>query len=168
VINGFVGLTIAGWIHTVFSTVGILVGAEQVIRTRRDRLHRWLGYVYVGCMVVGDIAILTVYRFNGRFNVFHVGAIVNLLCIGMALLPMLARPRPLQWKLKHYMWICWSYVGLLSAALTEFIIRTQPMGSRGATILATMLATGFVCGTGAWLIGRYRPQPVPERNSVAR
>jgi uncharacterized membrane protein len=162
-INGFVDLTVAGWIHTIFSTIGILVGAEQVIRTRRDRLHRWLGYVYVTVMVVGDIAILTVFRFNGRFNVFHVGAIANLLCIGMALWPMLARPRPLQWKLKHYMWICWSYVGLLAAALTEFIIRTQPLPGRGATIIATMLATTFVCGVGAWLIQRNRPKPVPQR-----
>ena len=59
------------------------------------------------------------------------------------------------------MWICWSCVGLLSAALTEFIIRTQALPGRGATIIATILATGFVCGTGAWLISRYRPQPFP-------
>jgi len=163
VINGFVGLTVAGWIHTVFSSVGILVGAEQVLRTRRDRLHKWFGYVYVTVMVIGDLAILTVYRFNGHFNVFHVGAIVNLVCITLALRPMLARPRPVQWKLKHYMWICWSYVGLLSAALTEFIIRTQPLPGRGATIIATILATSFVCGVGAWLITRYRPKPAPER-----
>ena len=162
-INGFVNLTLAGWIHTLFSTIGILVGAEQVLRTRRDRLHRWLGYVYVVCMVVGDVAILTVYRFNGHFNVFHVGAIANLFCIAMALWPMLRKPRPLQWKLTHYMWICWSYVGLLAAALTEFIIRTQPLPGRGATIIATILATTFVCGVGAWLITRYRPKPVPER-----
>ena len=162
-INGFVGLTIAGWIHTVFSTIGILVGAEQVIRTRRDRLHRWLGYVYVVCMVAGDLAILTVCRFNGRFNVFHVGAVANLLCIGMALWPMLAEPRPAQWKLKHYMWICWSYVGLLAAALTEFIVRTQPIPGRGASIVVTIAATTFVCAVGAWLIGRNRPAPVAPR-----
>ena len=159
-INGFVGLTVAGWIHTILSSIGIVVGAEQVLRTRRDFLHKCLGYVYVVCMVVADVAILTVYRFNHHFNVFHVGAIANLLCIGMALQPMLAKPRPVQWKLKHYMWICWSYVGLLAAALTEFIIRTQPLPGRGATILATILATSFVCGMGAWLITRHRPQAV--------
>ena len=162
-INGFVNLTLAGWIHTIFSTIGILVGAEQLLRTRRDRLHKWLGYVYVTCMVTGDLAILTVYRFNHHFNVFHVGAIANLFCIAMALWPMLRKPRPLQWKLTHYMWICWSYVGLLAAALTEFIIRTQPLPGRGATIIATILATTFVCGVGAWLITRHRPKPAPER-----
>ena len=160
-INGFVGLTVAGWIHTILSSVGIVVGAEQLLRTRRDRLHRWFGYVYVVAMVTADFAILTVYRFNGHFNAFHVGAIANLVCLFMALRPMLARPRPLQWRLKHYMWICWSYVGLLSAALTEFIIRTQPLPGRGATIIATIVATSFVCGLGAWLISRYRPKPFP-------
>jgi hypothetical protein len=65
------------------------------------------------------------------------------------------------------MWICWSYVGLLAAALTEFIIRTQPLPGRGATILATMLASTFVCGVGAWLIHRNRPPLVPERANAA-
>lgn len=162
-INGFVNLTTAGWIHTILSSVGILVGAEQLLRSRRDRLHRWLGYVYVAAMLTADLAILSVYRFNGHFNVFHVGAVVNMACIFIALQPMLARPRPLQWKLRHYMWMCWSYVGLLSAALTEFIIRTQPLPGRGATILATILATGFVCGLGAYLIQRNRPMPAIGR-----
>ena len=162
-INGFVDLTIAGWIHTILSSVGILVGAEQLLRTRRDRLHRWFGYVYVTAMVTADFAILTVYRFNGHFNAFHVGALANLLCIGMALQPMLAKPRPRQWKVKHYMWMSWSYVGLLSAALTEFIVRTQPLPGRGASLVATVLATSFVCMAGAWVIRRHKPAPVPER-----
>jgi uncharacterized membrane protein len=161
-INGFVNLSTAGWIHTVLSTAGIAVGAEQLLRSRRDRLHRWLGYVYVTAMLVADVAILTVYRFNGHFNAFHVGALANILCIGMALRPMLANPRPRQWKLTHYMWIAWSYVGLLSAALTEFIVRTQPLPGRGASIVATIAATSAVCLAGAWLIARYKPRPAPE------
>lgn len=160
-INGFVDLTTAGWVHTVLASVGILVGAEQLIRTRRDWWHRQLGYVYVASMVVADLSILSVYRFNGRFNAFHVGAIVNLLCLWMALHPMLASPRPLQWRLKHYMWVSWSYVGLLAAALTEFIIRTQPLGSDGAAILATVFASTVVGVVGAVLIQRFRPNPVP-------
>ena len=161
-INGFVDLTLAGWFHTILSSLGIIVGAEQLIRTRRDRLHRWLGYVYVLSMLAADLAILTVYRFNGHFNVFHVGALVNMFCVGMALRPMLVRPRPRQWKLIHFMWIAWSYVGLLCAALTEFIIRTQPLPGRGATILATILATSFVGLVGAFLIYKFKPAPVPE------
>ena len=158
-INGFVDLTAAGMAHTVLSALGLVLGAEQMLRRRRDRWHRWFGYAYVAAMVSGDLAILTVYRFNGHFNAFHVGALANLLCIGMALQPMLARPRPLQWRLKHYMWISWSYVGLWAAALTEFIVRTQPLSGKGASIVATILATSLVCAIGAWLIGRNRPQP---------
>ncbi len=162
-INGFVGLSAAGWVHTALSSAGIVLGAEQLLRTRRDRLHRWFGYAYVACMLSADTAILTVYKFNGHFNAFHVGALANMLCIGMALQPMLARPRPLQWKARHYMWICWSYVGLWAAALTELLVRTQPLPSRGASLLVTMAATTFVCVLGAWLIGRHRPAPARER-----
>ncbi len=161
-INGFVDLTIAGWIHTVLSTTGILVGAEQLIRTRRDRLHRWLGYVYVGSMLVADCTILTVYRFSGHFNVFHVGAIVNMVMIALALRPMLARPRPRQWRVMHYMFISWSYVGLLAAALTELVIRTQPLGPGGPTIFATMVASTLVATVGAVLIQRHKPKLVAD------
>jgi uncharacterized membrane protein len=157
VINGFVNLTAAGWVHTVLSAFGLVLGAEQMLRRRRDRWHRWFGYAYVVAMVTGDLAILTVYRFNGHFNAFHVGALANLLCIGMALQPMLARPRPQQWRLKHYIWISWSYVGLWAAALTEFIVRTQPLPGRAASIIVTIAASGLVTGIGAWLIARNRP-----------
>ena len=156
-INGFVDLTPAGWIHTVLATVGILAGAGQFLRTRRDQLHRRVGYVYVASMTVADLSILTVYRFNGGFNAFHVGAIANLICLGMALRPMLAKPRPRQWRLTHYMWVGWSYVGLLAAALTELIIRTQPLGN-GGTIIATVVASTGVAVVGALLIQRYRPK----------
>ena len=166
-INGFVNLSTAGMIHTVLSSVGILVGAEQVLRQRRDRLHRYFGYVYVVSMLVADIAILTVYRFNGHFNMFHVGALANMLCTGMALQPMLSSPRPEQWRLKHYIWICWSYVGLLAAALTEFIVRTQPMGSRAASLVATVLATSFVALVGAFLIRKNQPARAPARVAPA-
>ncbi len=162
-INGFVGLTVAGWIHTILSGSAIAMGAEQVLRTRRDRLHRWIGYAYVVALLVGDIAILTVYRFNGHFNMFHVGAVANLLCLGMAMRPMWARPRPPQWKLTHYMWISWSYVGLLAAALTEFVVRTQPIPGKAASIVVTIAASGLVTGIGAWLIARNKPAPAPVR-----
>jgi uncharacterized membrane protein len=158
-INGFVDLTVAGAIHTVLSSVGIVVGAEQLIRTRRDRLHRRLGYVYVGAMLVADVAILTVYRFSGHVNVFHVGAIVNIAMIALGLRPMLATPRPAQWRITHYMFISWSYVGLVAAALTELVIRTQPVGAGGPTIVATIVASMLVAGIGAVLIERHKPRP---------
>ena len=158
-INGFADLTVAGWIHTVLASVGILVGAEQVLRRRRDVLHRRLGYLYVASMLIADVSILTVYRFNGHVNAFHAGAIMNVVCIAMALQPMLSRPRPRQWRIKHYLWMCWSYVGLLAAALTELIIRTQPLDSKGATIIVTMVASTSVAVMGAVLIQQNRPAP---------
>ncbi len=157
-INGLADLTVAGWVHTVLASVGIIVGAEQVLRRRRDRLHRRLGCVYVVSMVIADCVILTVYRFSGRFNVFHVGALVNLVTMAVAMRPMLRSPRPAQWRLTHYMWITWSYVGLLAAALTEFVIRTQPFGIGGAAVAATIVSSMLVTGVGAVLIQLNRPK----------
>lgn len=75
-------------------------------------------------MLIADVAILTVCRFNGQFNMFHVGAVANIACVDIDLWPMLVKPRPAQWRLRHYMWICWSYDGLWAAAPTELIVRT--------------------------------------------
>ena len=55
------------------------------------------------------------------------------------------------------MFICWSYVGLLAAALTEFVIRTQPLGQGGPTIIATIVASMLVVCVGAVLIQRNKP-----------
>ena len=159
-INGFADLTIAGTVHTVLSLAGIMTGAEQVLRKQRDQLHRRLGYVYVASMLVADVAVLTVYRFSGGFNAFHAGALVNMACIGMAMRPMLTKPRPPKWKLTHYMWICWSYVGLLAAASTELLIRTQPIADKGTTIIVTIAASISTALVGAALIRRHRPKTI--------
>lgn len=42
-VNGFVNLTAAGTVHVARTCVGIIVGAEQLPRRRRDRMHRYQG-----------------------------------------------------------------------------------------------------------------------------
>jgi hypothetical protein len=65
--------------------------------------------------------------------------------------------RPPKWKLTRHMWIGWSCIGLLAAALTELFIRTPPLPERGATIVATILVSSLVCTVGVVLIRRHRP-----------
>jgi uncharacterized membrane protein len=115
--------TTFGAIHTAAASVGIITGATQVIRTQRGTFHRRLGYTYIGAMVVADISVMAVKEFTGSFNFFHALAAFNLITMALALRPMLMKPRPYQWKLNHYMWICWSYAGLLAAGMTEFLLR---------------------------------------------
>jgi hypothetical protein len=150
-------LTLAGAIHTVLALFGIAVGAIQLLRTKGGASHRALGYAYVYAMLFADGAAMLIYRFTGQFNVFHVGAIVNFVLIVIAMVPLLQNPRPVNWKLRHYYRITWSYVGLIAAAVTELIVRTVRLTheqgwavSGGVAVLVT--AIGYV------LIERFRPR----------
>lgn len=147
----------AGAVHAVVAMLCIAVGLIQFLRPKRGAGHRARGYFYVYAMLVGDGTAMLVYRFTGAFNLFHLGAIVNFACIVAAIVPLLRSPRPANWRLKHYYFISWSYVSLMSAAATEIAVRVLPLTTRGQIGL-TALALSIVIMTLAYLlIGKYRP-----------
>ena len=92
------GLTIAGAAHTLLAMSGILIGSIQLLRPKRGPGHRARGYAFVYAMLVADAAALLVYRFTGSFNILHVGALMNLGCVLLAMVPVLRSPRPANWK----------------------------------------------------------------------
>ncbi|HVX87688.1 MAG TPA: DUF2306 domain-containing protein [Gemmatimonadales bacterium] len=145
--------TALGHVHLWAASLALLLGAFQLVRLRRDALHRRVGYAYVTALGVSDLTALTVYEFTGGFNVFHALALYSLVCLGLALRPMLTTPRPFQWRRVHYLWIAWSYAGLSAAAATEFLVRVAHMEGWLASVVGTLP----VIGIGAFLIGRFAP-----------
>lgn len=149
----------AGAVHAILAILCIGVGLIQFLRPKRGAGHRARGYLYVYAMLVADGTAMLVYQFSGSFNLFHVGAIVNFACIVSAIVPLLRSPRPANWRLKHYYFISWSYVSLISAAATEIAVRVVSFTSRGQVGL-TALALSLLTMTIAYaLIGKYRPPP---------
>jgi uncharacterized membrane protein len=151
------GLTLAGTVHTVLAILGIAVGLIQFMRPKRGPGHRARGYAFVYAMLIADGATMLVFQFTGRFNILHVGAIANLVCIVAAVIPVLRTPRPANWKSRHYHWMSWSYVGLLAAAATELAVRSSHLATRGQAWAATAAVTALVTGIGYVIIDRYRP-----------
>lgn len=93
------GLTLAGAIHTALAMSGIAIGLFQFLRPKRGPLHRARGYAFVYAMLIADGAAMLVYQFTGQFNILHIGAIMNLICIVAAIIPVLRQPRPPNWKI---------------------------------------------------------------------
>jgi uncharacterized membrane protein len=151
------GLTVAGAAHTLLAMFGILVGSIQLLRPKRGPAHRARGYAFVYAMLVADGAALLVYRFTGSFNVLHAGALMNLACVVLAIVPVLRSPRPANWKPRHYYWMSWSYVGLLAAAATELVVRGTHLESKAQAWAATAGVTAIVTMIGAVLIARNWP-----------
>lgn len=150
-------LTTAGTIHTVLAAAGIVLGLVQFLTRKRGSLHRAVGYAFVYAMLVADCAALLVFQFTGVFNILHVGVLTSLACIAAGLWPVLHSPRRTDWREKHYLWISWSYVGLLAAAVTELAVRTLPLGNAGQAWLVTLSVTLVVTLVGRALIIRHRP-----------
>jgi uncharacterized membrane protein len=158
-------LTLPGAIHTVLAMLGIVVGLVQLVRPKGGSIHRALGYAFVYAMLIADGTAMLVFQFTGRFNILHIGAVVNLLCIVRAIAPVLRSPRPSNWKNQHYYWMSWSYVGLLAAAATELVVRTSHLATREQAWAVTAATSVLVTVLGYILINRYRPvsgsQPAP-------
>jgi uncharacterized membrane protein len=150
-------LTLPGAIHTVLAMLGIVVGLIQFLRPKRGPTHRARGYAFVYAMLIADGAAMLVFQFTGRFNILHVGALVNLACIILAVVPVLRSPRPSNWKSQHYHWMSWSYVGLLAAAATELVVRTSHLATREQAWAVTAATSVVVTVIGYVLINRYRP-----------
>ena len=153
-------LTLAGEIHTVLAISGIVIGLTQFLRPKGGPLHRARGYAFVYAMLVADGAALLIFQFTGKFNVLHAGAMANLVCIVAAIVPVLRTPRPANWKMRHYYWISWSYVGLLSAAVTELVVRAGHLATREQAWTATAATSALVTVIGYVLIVRSRPQSI--------
>jgi uncharacterized membrane protein len=151
--------TLVGSIHAALALACIAIGAVQLLRPKRGAWHRARGYFFVYAMLVADATALLLYRFTGSFNMFHVGALANLACVVCAIVPMLQAPRPANWRLRHYYFISWSYVGLISAGLTELVVRTMMLGSRTQAWSASAIMTVLVTAIGYILIERRRPPP---------
>ena len=148
-------VTVAGQFHIAAAVVSLATGAVQSVRPKGDRLHRGTGYVYAASMLLTNLSALLIYRFTGRFNVFHALALFSLFSVGMALRPMLQKPRPANWLLTHYMWILWSYVGLWAATVTEILVRVVRVS--GWTSAA--VGTALVMAIGAGCIVKFAPRP---------
>jgi hypothetical protein len=93
-----------------------------------------------------------------------------MLCIILAIVPVLRSPRPPNWKLQHYYWMCWAYVGLLSGGATQLVVRTSDLATREQVWMMTAAATVVVTVIGFVLISRYRPvarsHPAPGNAAI--
>jgi uncharacterized membrane protein len=150
-------LTLPGAIHTVLAMLGIVVGLVQLVRPKGGSIHRALGYAFVYAMLIADGTAMLVFQFTGRFNILHIGAIANMFCIILAIVPVLRSPRPSNWKNQHYYWMSWSYVGLLAAAATELVVRNSHLATREQAWALTAATSVVVTAIGYVLINRYRP-----------
>lgn len=150
--------------HTALGVTALVTGAFVLVRRKGDRLHRVVGRVYAGALIV-----LCVLAFGLRdstpfwqgYGPFHIAALVSLgtVSAGVAV----AWRRRENWLGAHYMWMAWSYIGLVMATgghvVNPLVLALRDVGVPAGASVAVALTLAWVLPplVGRRWIARRRP-----------
>jgi len=139
--------------HFWTALLAITAGAIVVFNRKGTRFHRWMGRLYLAAMLAVNATAFSIYDLYGHFGPFHVAASISLVSVLMGALVAWRRKPARGWRTAHAYWMCWSYVGLLAAAVSESATRYLDFHF-GWTV---GIATASVILAGAVLINRRLP-----------
>jgi uncharacterized membrane protein len=157
-------MTATALFHTALGVTALATGAFVLARPKGGRLHRTVGRVYAGTMVVlclASFGLRDSTPFFRGYGPFHVAALVSLVTVSAGAWEAWRR-RP-GWLLGHLQWMAWSYIGLVMATgghvMRPVFLVLRDVGVPGGLALA--LALGTVWGlpplVGRRMIERRRP-----------
>ena len=108
-------MEIIRFIHTIFSVVALLAGGYVLLNHKGTQRHKVVGRVYAISMLVLLITSFFIFDLFGSFGPFHVLSIVSIITLALGMyFPLFARQNR-GWLIQHYMWMSYSYVGLVMA-----------------------------------------------------
>ncbi|MEM7110557.1 MAG: DUF2306 domain-containing protein [Bacteroidota bacterium] len=136
--------SLTGQIHLMASCLALITGTYILFAIKGTLLHKKVGYIYVGSMVILLITAFMIYRLFGGFGIFHVVAIVSSVTLAAGMIPAIRRTNQ-NWILIHFAWMYWSVMGLYAAFASEMITRLLP--SQFFSMVG--LATGVIMSTAA-------------------
>ncbi len=132
-----------GWLHTLACTTAIVLGAWNIVVFDRGRWHRLRGHVYVWSMIVANLLVFAVYRFDmnfrgppgpGVFGFFHWLAIAALV---FTLIGWFAsfRQRHAAWNYVHPVAMLLSYYVLIGGLANELFARIDALRPLAITLV---------------------------------
>jgi len=142
-------------IHTALGVIALIAGAWNLLTQKGTPLHRQMGWVYVTTMTGLLATSFFIFDLFGSFGPFHAMSLVSGATLGLAVYFPLRRDHHEHWLEHHYMWITWSYVGLVMATGSHFFAYGPPGWPAWARAL---LYWGLPCALGATLIYGWRAE----------
>jgi len=115
------------FIHVILSVCSLILGALVFLNQKANRQHRLLGMLYSLSMLGMNFTALGIYHITGRFNFFHLTALISLAMVVIGWTQVLLRRHLRNWLYRHYMYMCWSYAALIAAAFNEGFVRLAPL-----------------------------------------
>lgn len=153
-------------VHIIGAGAALLLGALVIVMPKGTTRHRVVGAGYVVSLLVVNVAALTIPRGAPGLGPFHVLAIISLATLTAGLAPMWVMRRTPSVLAFHAITMCFSYVGLVAAGLSQVAAELTP-GSAALAVTGTSFVTFAV---GAMLIftrvPRILSQPRPRSRST--
>lgn len=138
------GVSLLGWLHTLACVAALVFGGWNTVVFDRGRWHRLRGHVYAWSMIVANVLVFAIYKFDmdfinmrfgeGVFGFFHWLAIIAMF---FTLLGWYAsfRQRHAVWAYVHPVSMMLSYYVLLGGLVNELFVRVEALRPLAFTIV---------------------------------
>ena len=140
--------------HVSCGILALVLGGRIFVERKGTRAHVRYGWAYATSMAGVNTSSLSLYHLTGGFNLFHLLAIMSLTMVGVGLMQVLLRERLSRWMWRHYQFMSWSYVGLLTATINEAFVRIPlfKQFTRNTTSALPLFASAAVVAASALVI----------------
>ena len=160
-----------GLLHLIAALASLILGTTVLVLSKRGKLHKRLGYGYVGSMAVMLATSFTIYRQFHSFGIFHVAALLISVTLYVGMVPVLRKKPRYGWQQLHYSFMYLSVLELYVALVAEVLVRRPGMSFWEVAGLSTVT----VMLPGAALFTRFRkrwqgsrfPERVKPRSVVS-
>lgn len=104
-------------IHIILGFSSLISGFTVLLIKKGSITHRLVGRAYALSMLGLNLTAFGIYKLFGGWGFFHWMAIASLI-------PLLAGYIAIRYKKieAHYFFMCWSYIGLLCATVSEIFV----------------------------------------------
>ncbi len=154
-------------VHAFCGLFALGSGCVLFFHPKRNQLHKRLGRYYAAALITVDVTSWLLYFMRGSaLTAFHFLALANLFVLGWGIGAAVFRRPKGKWYRYHYYLIAWSYVGLISATLVEFAVKTGQVTSYPSIAAITLCP---VIAGGVWIEWKSRQLgDIPSRQQKSR
>ncbi|WP_111979602.1 DUF2306 domain-containing protein [Algibacillus agarilyticus] len=112
------------FVHICLGFLSLFTGLYILFTRKGNRKHKLVGRVYFISMLGLNLTSFGIYKLFNGWGIFHWMAVASLI-------PLIAGYIAIIYKNinAHYYFMCWSYIGLLCATISEIFVHV-PMATR--------------------------------------
>lgn len=133
-----------GWLHTLACIAALVLGGWNTLAFDRGRWHRWRGHAYAWSMLVANVLVFGIYKFDMDFINMKFGANVlgffHWLAIAAIVFTLIGwyaslRQRHAVWNYVHPLAMLLSYYVLLGGLVNEAFARVGFLNAISFTVV---------------------------------